>query len=345
VSTEREAELLELLLRRGPDADVLARARRDPEDGPLLADLETFVERMRADDARRGDPADWSPVREGALVGRVLARTTREDLSWRGELRLLAGFVRERLSASPVLRIVAASLALHLAAVPVVGWYVARERAEHAIHTGIERPAEDAFAHLPDETVVPRFPEAPSAADLDAYSLSATENALRRARFVLSTRVGAPLETPAGAPSLERNLLVARSRLLAERVWTTWLDDEEAWRGAGPLARILWAELVLDRLALTGTRAPLAGAVLNALALDLEAPGGPRLEPARADLARTTLRRARAYGAWEAGAELDPEPPPLPLGGEWFDLLERAAVGTPLADTPELERFRARARR
>ena len=119
---EREELILDALF--GDHADEGAADRREALDADgqaELQELEAVLAQARVE--ARAAP-DWSPIREGALVGRVLSQTTREDLSWRGDLRLVAGFIRERLAASPILKVVAASLLVHLIALPVVGWYV-----------------------------------------------------------------------------------------------------------------------------------------------------------------------------------------------------------------------------
>ena len=64
------------------------------------------------------------------LVERSLAASTREDLSWRGDMRDTARFLRDRLRSSAALRLAAASLLLHLAALPVVALYVLTEESE-----------------------------------------------------------------------------------------------------------------------------------------------------------------------------------------------------------------------
>lgn len=59
------------------------------------------------------------------IVDGVLTRTTREDLSWRGDLGVVMRFVRRRLADSMGLRVVAASLLVHLIAGPAVLAYFA----------------------------------------------------------------------------------------------------------------------------------------------------------------------------------------------------------------------------
>ena len=85
-----------------------------------LEGLESFVEACRSE-LRAEAPA--APERLAALEREVLAQTTREDISWRGDMRLLRGFLRQRLNSSVLLRVVAASLLVHIAALPVLAYY------------------------------------------------------------------------------------------------------------------------------------------------------------------------------------------------------------------------------
>lgn len=105
LNPERRAEL-------NSDARAATRAR----------ELEAFLTACRRDlaDEQREDE-----VGARRLAGRVLARTTREDLSWRADLGLVSGFVRRRLRDSLLLRLVAASLVVHLIAAPMVLAYFA----------------------------------------------------------------------------------------------------------------------------------------------------------------------------------------------------------------------------
>jgi hypothetical protein len=106
----REEELLEGVLssRQLPDgADAQTR------------DLFGFVQACRE--------AANAPVDTGEVAARCLAISTREDLSWRGDMRDISRFVRDRMRSSAALRLAAASLLLHLAALPVVALYVLTE--------------------------------------------------------------------------------------------------------------------------------------------------------------------------------------------------------------------------
>jgi hypothetical protein len=126
MSREREEES-----RRWSDEDLVewlldeaARVRvprevldEDPEVAERLRSLELFLGECRQGLARE-EETDSS-----VLVDKILVSTTREDLSWRGDLRLVGGFVRQRLRSSRLLRVVAASLLLHVIALPVFAYY------------------------------------------------------------------------------------------------------------------------------------------------------------------------------------------------------------------------------
>jgi hypothetical protein len=119
--TPRDEELLAWIL------DSRTRERRGREElvgdaqvRERLEGLESFVESCRSE-LREEMPAN--PEGLAALERQVLARTTREDVSWRGDLRLVRGFLRQRLSSSVFLRVVAASLLVHVAALPVLAYY------------------------------------------------------------------------------------------------------------------------------------------------------------------------------------------------------------------------------
>ena len=116
--------MLDLLLEgRGPrPAELLAC----PRCVASLAELELFLGHCRSA-AESVDAAPDSSGSSGRLAERILARTTREDLGWRGDWRLLRGFVGQRLRSSGVLRFAAASLLVHLLALPVLAWLAFRD--------------------------------------------------------------------------------------------------------------------------------------------------------------------------------------------------------------------------
>lgn len=335
MSAPREERLLELLLAEPAglgDAErrELDELRADPTLAGTVAETEAAVTDARAA-ARRAAAADLTSLREGRLVGRILALTTREDLSWRGELRLLRRFVVERLAQSPALRWVAASLVLHLCALPFFGTELV-ELLDPRVRLRFEPPVE-LPAEPQDELAVEDTPPLPDpAGEAGGPDPAAIDNALRRARFELSRaraegRVPPPPAAGAlvGVP-LEIRLLAARSRGLEERTWEAWLEDGEGLAAAGAQARALWVEVLLDRHVLTGRRAAVLAPTLNRLAL---APDTP--------LARHALDRARAYGLWEAPAGFDPDRAPAALGPAWRAALERTLVRDPDATPSALD--------
>lgn len=133
-----DEQLLEWILNRESAAhpaggseptDPAARARMQELTGFLSECRSALCHSVLVD----GDLVDGQALADGQvgarerdaeLTARVLARTTREDLSWRGDLTLVGRYVRERLSRSVVLRFAAASLLVHMAALPVLAYYV-----------------------------------------------------------------------------------------------------------------------------------------------------------------------------------------------------------------------------
>jgi len=94
-----EEALLDWLLEdeglREPSRSTLVA---DSEVGAQLIALEDWLGRCRGALAPAVD--DGQLRRTRLLARRILSDTTREDLSWRGDLRLVAGYVGERLRAS-----------------------------------------------------------------------------------------------------------------------------------------------------------------------------------------------------------------------------------------------------
>ena len=181
----REGEdLLDLLLagrrprgRGGDDRRALEAARACPVCAEELASLEALLEdvgRLVAEDAAR------DAERDARLAQTVLATTTREDLGWRGDWRLIGDFLRTRLAESRVLRVAAASFLAHLVALPVLAYVVLSGAPARApINLGIEPPVEDLFAPLEaeprPEIDVPRVPGEPAPERGDESSESASE--------------------------------------------------------------------------------------------------------------------------------------------------------------------------
>lgn len=190
----------------------------DPEVAARLFELESFLSSCRDSLAERYSlteavEAELEPGANEALVESILASTTREDLSWRGDLRLVGGFLRQRLRSSRLLRVVAASLLLHIVALPAIAYYaifVAPER------TTVLRfdPGPGELPYAPEELEPEREVEEPALDDLDAYELFG-ERLVREGV--------APLDRLSETPD-------------GERIWSD------------PLGLVLWCEALLDEL-------------------------------------------------------------------------------------------------
>jgi hypothetical protein len=150
-----EERLLELLLSRSPESErELSQLRRDPRVAADVEALDAFLDTCRE---RLEVPVETRQAE--AVVERVLARTSREDLSIGGDLRLLRGFVHERLRASVVLRLVAASLLVHVMALPVLAWVLLVQEPKGPLitfeppHPPAVEDAEEPAIELSGETV------------------------------------------------------------------------------------------------------------------------------------------------------------------------------------------------
>ncbi len=209
---------------RMPRAELEAQG---DEVAERLGEWDTFLQRCRVELA---EDASAEATQSGGLEERILARTTREDISWRGDWRLMRGFLGQRLGASVVLRVVAASLLVHIAALPVLAYYtyLAPEREtiiQFDLPIGeVELPFRDAEPEpqpVVDEIELPGLP-------VDDPVALPPADALRRAR--LAAR---------GAPDLALDPLT--SALLAEAS----LDALES--GAGERDELVAALVRLER--------------------------------------------------------------------------------------------------
>lgn len=255
-------------------------------------DWGAFVDELRAES--RLDEVELR--RDAARVAEaVLDRTVREDLGWRGDLRLVTGFVRRRLRSSVLLRVAAASLLVHLVALPVLAVYriITAEPERDGFVVDFEKPDELPFAE-PLEEALPLDDDValPELESLDAPSLAAQNerNADRWSVFRRGEELRSVAEF-AWDSALERRLAARASALL----------DGGAPRGdvtvGGDLERLLRVEEHLDAL--------LFGGVARHDAADLawlvEQAAG---DPPRAALAAAALARAARYGvALPAGAD------------------------------------------
>ncbi len=123
----RQAELLAWVL----DPERRASTSReelvgDEDTAAELAELERFVA-----DCRASLSSEQLGTARPGLVEDVLASTTREDLSLRGDLHLFGRFVAQNLRTSVLLRVVAASFLLHVLALPVVAYLAYFQPREH----------------------------------------------------------------------------------------------------------------------------------------------------------------------------------------------------------------------
>jgi hypothetical protein len=326
-----EHELLDLLLEGGAAREAAARC---PTCSEALRDLDGFLGQCRAAAAT----ADARPEASQRLAELVLARTTREDLGWRGDLRLLRGFVGQRLRSSAVLRFAAASLLVHLLALPVLAWFAFREAPrEYAIQVDFDFPREQMLPDVPAEPErSPQMPgpePEPRLVEADLAAGPERASAVRAAERAFLTSVAVPALSGDGDGGALERLLHARSARLGEGRLATFLARGTPPETAGALESALWAEVLLDHLVLAGERLPGLDTALKRLSA---APGaGPHAE--RALVART-LRRALgcgllgAEGSRRVQAQLSELGLPRAGGVEdaagWSSALEQALAGT-----------------
>ena len=327
-------ELLDLLLaHRSADVGPCARC------ASAAAELAAFLERCRASAAPFGAgglggssdaghagwvASDRAPG-DSALVTRILARTTREDLGWRGDLGLLAGFLRQRFSASRALRLLAASLAVHLLVLPLCAWLALRSQAPEPTLLVHVEPREQALPDVPEEPV--RALELPLLAEPEAVTPDpfAIQRRLERAGLENAPFPGAPADDGAGTIGRLLALRAARDAELVSQV---------ALEPVTPLERALWVEVLIDHLVLAGERLP-------ALEIELARVGtDPASAPAVLWVEALVLERAAALGLLDAHADarlaalqedlalsLPEAVLGLPLGSRGFGRALEAALG------------------
>ncbi len=311
----REERLVELLLGLGRNdvgnaAEELAALRSDPRLEESARETEAIVRATQhlADQ----DSTELTPLRESRLVGRILSRTTREDLSWRGDWNLWRRFLLERFHNSNALRVVAASLLVHLLALPFFGTQIFKSpekpvvlKFEPADSASLEPPAQEPFEPLTET----------------GSSVASIDNALRRGRYLLSRT--SPLQVPArealeGAP-LEIRLLGERSHGLgtngAEGEVSHWVKEAEELESADALQTALWAEVLLDGYCLRNEQPAGLAFVLSRLASFADQANGS--SPALESLVDLALSRASSYGLWEGSEDFDPEQAAMPFQASW----------------------------
>ena len=288
---ELEEELLHGLFSEEPGAQwesLLARPGAREE----LADLEAFLAGCKT--ALRPDlDLDVERVTE-----RVLSATTRNDPSWRGDLRLVRKFVAARWRASSVFRLAAASLLIHVAALPLLAYYSLQSDEPEFTISFAPRPAAPVADLLEPEHDVD-FAEAPADEASAVVDPLAIENALRWARFHLER--GAPQAPHGGEAGSElTRMLALRAGFLNTSVAGEFVAPalEAGVEALGPVARVVWFEHLLDRFVLEGQVPEEFDRARMALVRSLEGPlegSQPTLRAARR-LEFGALARAEAYG-------------------------------------------------
>ena len=130
--------------------EVQRALESDAELAASLAEWESTLQGLRGAFERETRASETS----GALAESILNRTTREDLSWRGDLHLITGFVRRRLTSGSVwTKLVAASLIVHLTALPILGFMLLTETPERHFNLFLEKPVDPPFEeNLPEPT-------------------------------------------------------------------------------------------------------------------------------------------------------------------------------------------------
>lgn len=303
-----EADLLELSL-DGGTPELRARVHACEVCSRRLEELDGFLDHVRANaplpeatfelQASAASAASNSARRaavsreDQALIERVLAQTTREDLGARGDLRLIWGFARARLRSSVALRVAAALLVAHLIALPVLAWVVLRAppAARHfssclILPNDPTYPLDsyeefDAPIGVDEPDVEPRLVEAESAprdAALGWLDFARREDLARWRRAAPRPAVGR-----SSTDGLALLLDLRAAQLAGERIAMpalAWSEDI-AWSA-------LRVDLLLDRWAATGTRPSELEGALRELCDD------PRLVSSK--FAACTLHRAAAYG-------------------------------------------------
>ena len=335
-----EAQLIELALTDGSVDCAECRKR--------MLEVRGFL-----DDCREGLLVEPGAAAERepapAFIAEVLARTTREDLGWAGDLRLVGRFVGARLRSSRALRFAAASLLVHLLVLPVFAWMALREaRQEHVLQISVRAPREQTLPVVPMEPELELEAPGPGPepelveADLDGESepgLSGPEVAriVQRDRaFLRSGSAPQPIQRAAGtrAPSNIARLLDARGVLHHGGTTAVTVPLPDAAPG---LEQALLAELLLDTWVFEGRPSPSLSSVLRELGADSERPAAER----RLEL--FALGRARSYGlldpdGLERHADLEralgSSTPPAgsTLWGAWAEALDECLAERSRAD-------------
>ena len=222
------------------------------------------------------------------LVERSLNNSTRQDLSWRGDVIDTARFLRDRLRASAVLRLAAASLLLHIAALPVVALYVLIDEPEvprFSVEVGV-RPAPFEAVDSPEPEAELEINEPRLVDEL------LTQNSLRWSRYQLDASRARFGKSISVVPEWLKPRISALHLATPQSREQGALSSEELW---------LLAELRMDVFLSDGGSkawgdewAPLLDELSQSL--DLE-------DQAGAWLVASSLARAESYGLGSAASD------------------------------------------
>lgn len=287
-----EPTLLEAVLDSSASA-LRAELAACAECSRRAAELESFASHLRGTllDAPETELASRSEQR---FAERILARTTREDLSRKGDLDLMVRFAVERLRASPALRVAAAVIVVHLCALPVLAWIVLRAPARQGVFTsGIEAPPPAFPAESerePEREITAPWPEVePRTVEVEpaARGEEPWRASLRRSdRASWAAAAPQPWSDKLPADALSGMLWIRASRLhgieIPEWVFSRVPEGE-------PSRLAVWCDVLLDEWALTGERPLHLERVVARLA------ALPQFQRSR--LVACTLQRAAALGA------------------------------------------------
>ena len=128
---------------RTPEAERALES--DPELRESFEGFENSVASLRSALSREA-----AETNDEGLVDQILRATTREDLTWRGDLRLVGEYLGRRVKSSWVVKLVAASLVAHLTALPILGFMLLTKTPENGFNVRLQEPLE-----LPFEEVQP----------------------------------------------------------------------------------------------------------------------------------------------------------------------------------------------
>ena len=241
-----------------------------------IAELEAFMRQCRESEAQELElqpvPSDLASNQEqefpsSDLVAKILAQTTREDLSFRGDLRLLRSFVRGRLQDSPLLRAAAALLLLQLLFTPAVLAYLAlRPRnPEPTMYLRIEQPQDSGLRDAAEESLEAYLP----ARDLDGALDELSRDLRQDEVLALGRDLPQPLESGAEEDRLENQVVAQRLDSQSRRGELLNLATA-GWED--PLVRALSVEAALDVLS-RGSLGPDPEGILISLLRDLPEEG------------------------------------------------------------------------